>query len=421
MTAQALDRGIELGLMVIATVILVADLNHLLEYAFIGLAIIVLIRQVASPHRHLVRTSLDVPIFLFLGWVLVSIVTATDPAYSFAEWRKLLAHVLMFFLLVNFISEEGQVKRIIAAFVIGVLGMSMYGILEFFLANGSPIEQWSERQIRADSLTSEYHWFSTYLIMGLPIIAVWAFSTTHREWRGVLILTFTVAMFALFLTYTRGAWLALLVQAGLLIALKAPRVIKGIVAGLVIVTLTLFIVVSMQDTQKTSYEAPGSTAPEFETTSTSSLLCRLNIWELAGKDMIRHPIMGWGYGSKTFARKYDAIHVAHCFPHLYNVHSSYLSVAFGAGLPALCFFIWIFVRVLQIFWIELFDNSSEFQRMLALGLLLMTVGLMVRMSFDVMFLGMLAVLFWMLVGLFFGLRRLNVPTSLPSSRVRKQS
>ena len=83
--------------MMVAAAIIVADLNHLLEYLFIALAIVVLTRQIASRDRRLARTSLDLPILAFLGWILISIVRATDPTYSFAEWRKLLAHVLMFF------------------------------------------------------------------------------------------------------------------------------------------------------------------------------------------------------------------------------------------------------------------------------------------------------------------------------------
>jgi len=263
MNSYTIDRGIEWGLMVVAATILVADLNHLLEYGFIALAIVVLTRQIASRDRRLARTSLDVPILVFLGWILISIVTATDPNYSFAEWRKLLAHVLMFFLVVNFISEEGQVKRILGAFVVGMCLMSLYGIAEFFLAEGAIAEQWRERTIRADSLTSEYHWFSTYLMMGLPIVAVWALSADHRQWRGVLVVTLVVATFALFLTYTRGAWIAVAVQACLLVALKGPKVMKLVVAGLLVVALCTLLVVIMQGVPK---NAPGERGVEGHTT-----------------------------------------------------------------------------------------------------------------------------------------------------------
>ncbi|HHZ82488.1 MAG TPA: O-antigen ligase family protein [Nitrospirales bacterium] len=414
MNSRVIDTGIEWSLMGVAAAILVADLNHLLEYTFIALAIVVLTRQIASRDRRLARTSLDVPILVFLGWVLISIVSATDPTYSFAEWLKLLAHVLMFFLAANFISEEGQVKRILGAFVVGVLLMSIYGIVEFFVADGSLVDQWYERTLRADSLTSEYNWFSTYLMMALPIVAVWALSTDHREWRIVLVVTLVVATFALFLTYTRAAWIAVAVQACLLVALKGSNVMKLVVAGMVVVALSTVIVVTMQDVPK---GASGERGVEGHTANLSTLLCRLHIWELGVKDMSEHPITGLGYGTKTFARKYHDIHVSQCPPQLHNIHNSYMSFAFGAGIPALCFFVWIFWRILHTFWIGLVQGPSYFQRMFALGLLLMTVGLMIRITFDVMFLGMLAVLFWMLVGLFFGLQRTLIPTDLPSSRV----
>ena len=418
MNVDAVDRGVEWALMVIAAAILVADLNHLLEYLFITLAVVVLTRQIVSRDRRLARTSLDLPILVFLGWILISIISATDPSYSFGEWRKLLAHVLMFFLLVNFISEEGQVKRILGGFVVGVLLMSVYGIVEFFLAGGSLVEQWHERTLRADSLTSEYNWFSTYLMMGLPIIAVWALSTDHRCWRSVLVVTLIVSTFALFLTYTRAAWVAVAIQACLLVVLKGPNVMKLVTTGIIAVVLSVSIVVAMQDVSTTRLSVVESVDIErSDTTKLNTLWCRLNIWELGVKDMIEHPITGLGYGSKTFARKYHDVHVSECLPQLHNIHSSYLSIAFGAGIPALCFFAWMFFSILHTAWIAVAQGSSEFQRMLALGVFLMIVGMMIRIAFDVVFLGMLAVLFWMLVGLFFGLQRILTLTDLPSSRM----
>ncbi len=413
---RLLDRGIECGLMVVAAAILVADLNHFLEYLFIALAIIVLARQIASRSRRLARTSLDFPVFLFLGWILITIFNATDPLYTFAEWRKLFAHVLMFFLLVNFISSEAQVKRILGAFVVGVLLMSIYGIVEFFLSGGELVDQWHQRTVRADALTSEYHWFSTYLIMGLPIIAVWALFTDHFKWRVVLVVTLLIATFALFVTYTRGAWIAVLVQACVLVFLKGSKVIKLLVAGLVMVTLSTSFGAIIQSEQKNIPVESQSTQVEGDTMHLSTLWCRIHIWELGIKDVIDRPILGWGYGTKTFARKYHDIHVPGCPPKLHNIHSTYGSFAFGAGIPALCFFMWILWRILRTLWIGFLNGPSEFHRMIGLGLFLMTMGIMIRISFDVMFVGMLAVLFWMLVGLFFGLQRALLSRDLSVSR-----
>ena len=89
MNVDAVDRGVEWALMVIAAAILVADLNHVLEYLFITLAVVVLTRQIVSRDRRLVWTSLDLPILVFLGWILISIISATDPLYSFGEMAKI--------------------------------------------------------------------------------------------------------------------------------------------------------------------------------------------------------------------------------------------------------------------------------------------------------------------------------------------
>ena len=322
----------------------------------------------------------------------------------------------MFYLMVNFISHEGQAKRILAAFAVGLFGMSVYGIVEFFMAGGSVIDQWSLRTIRADSLASEYHWFSTYLLIGLPIVGVWAWFEQVRLWRILLFSTCAATLFALFLTYTRGAWLAVAIQTGLLVMLTCSRRLKLVIGGAAILALTVFAAVTALNT---SSHAPSETVlhdVQGSTTDLSTAKCRLELWTSGIHDIGQRPIAGWGYGQKTFFQKYRHTQIPHCLPELHNIHSSYLSFAFGAGIPALGFFVWVLYRILHDCWAGFLRGVSEFQRHLALAILLVTVGLAVRISFDVMFLGMLAVLFWMLVGLFFGVQQITVAPSNPRAR-----
>ncbi len=404
MITAFLDRSIQWVLMFVAAAILVADLNHIIEYIFIALAIIVLLRQVIDPSRSLVHTSLDLPILFFLSWVFISIMDASDPSYSLSEWRKLIAHVLMFFLIVNFLSEERQAQQILAAFLGGMLLMSIYGVFEFFIAEASFFDQWNQRVIRADSLTSTYNWFSTYLIMGIPIATVWLLSVKHYLWRSMLWFTLIAALVALILTYTRAAWVAVLLQGCLLLTFKVSKAYRILILFGSTVFLSGFLFLSMNNIAVIDKSELSGIEHTSNTMNLHTLKCRLNIWQSGIEDIMKSPVTGYGYGTKTFAKKYHATLIDECPAQLHNIHSSYLSVAFGSGIPAACFFVWIFLCILYGTWRGGAKKQSEFQQMLSLGVFLMTIGMMVRIAFDVMFLGMLAVLFWMLVGLIFGLQ-----------------
>ena len=43
-----------------------------------------------------IKNPLDLPLWLFMSWVLCTVPFAIDPAYSFAEWKKFVAQAGVF-------------------------------------------------------------------------------------------------------------------------------------------------------------------------------------------------------------------------------------------------------------------------------------------------------------------------------------
>src|SRR5688572_23833952 len=73
------------------------SLFHYQEYAFFILLTLGLAFAWMEKINPYVRTHLDLPLFGFVGWVLLTVPFAVDPAYSFSEWRKLVAHIFVFY------------------------------------------------------------------------------------------------------------------------------------------------------------------------------------------------------------------------------------------------------------------------------------------------------------------------------------
>jgi len=141
--------------MAIAFFITVAKLSHAIEYLFVVLLILWVSVRIRKQDFHFKRTPLDLPILFFVAWILVTIPFAFDPSYSFAEWRKTILQVLMFYFVVNVIKNESQVKKILIAFVSGIVLMSVFGIIEHIAKGNSLFDKASH----ADSLTQSGQWF----------------------------------------------------------------------------------------------------------------------------------------------------------------------------------------------------------------------------------------------------------------------
>ena len=157
------------GLMAIAFFIMFAKLNHIIEYTFIGLLIFWVSVKAKNREFNLVRTPLDLPIILFLSWVFITIPFSVDPSYSFAEWRKTIIQILMFYFVVNVVNNEMQVRKVLQAFLAGIVFLSMVGVIEHVVSRQS---LW-DKNSHASSLTSAAQWLSTYIVMGIPF--VWFF------------------------------------------------------------------------------------------------------------------------------------------------------------------------------------------------------------------------------------------------------
>ncbi|HJU06063.1 MAG TPA: hypothetical protein VJ692_13010, partial [Nitrospiraceae bacterium] len=85
------------GLIVLTFLCFFPRLSHVGEYVFLALVLTAIVGAWLYGEKVVLRTPLDVPLLLFVGWVLVTVPFATDPAYSFAEWRKLATKILSFY------------------------------------------------------------------------------------------------------------------------------------------------------------------------------------------------------------------------------------------------------------------------------------------------------------------------------------
>ena len=133
---------------------------------------------------------------------------------------------------------------------------------------------------------------------------------------------------------------------------------------------------------------------QTDTLHTWTVETRIQVWKLGVDQIISHPIMGIGYGNNLFQ---PALVDSPMGDKPMHLHNTPLMVGVGSGIPGLVFFLWVFIRLGQEFFvINNRPNWTDSETLkLCLGIVL--VGFFCRNLFDYMFAGSLAYLFWILM------------------------
>ena len=336
-----------------------------------------------------IKNPLDLPLWLFITWVLCTVPFATDPAYSFAEWKKFVAQAGVFYwslLVLERRREENLPQQILWSLVLGGSILAVYALIEFVDRGGT----WRDRFVRAQAFGSDYNWLSTYMVMTIPVIGSLVVISRVAWMRGIQLVTLALTVAAQLFSYTRGGWLGHAAQ-GVTLALfvGGRRMAWGVLGILAMAGAGL--------------QVASQAGFQTDTVAAKTVDTRLTVWGMGLREVATHPFMGIGYGNNSFIKKFPEYSVEEQakIPDRERVipamHNAFLMVALGSGLPALLCFGWIFVallrRLISVIWVV--SRGDPFTVMAA-GIGLAVIGFGVRNLFDYMFMGSLAHVFWVL-------------------------
>jgi len=348
------------------------------------------------------RTPIEMPLAAFVGWVGLSIPFATFPAYSVQEFGKLLQQVLLFYAVLYFFNAEQYRRRLLWALIVVSMIISAYGIEEFFAQAG--LLPAFKQGLMIESFTSGEVWLTTYLVMTIPICLAFMLFEQRRLERGVYAGATALGVVCLLLTFSRAGLLAFLAELGVISALLRRKVLVLAVALFYVAIMGL---AALQNHYKVLV-VPG-TSINVRGLGQSSLLHRLEIWEFTTKKIFQHPLLGVGYGKDNFRLVYAASGEpvqAHYAPVLdAGTHNIFFDLALGAGLPAAAAFVWLLWRIVSTALGKFRASGSLVQKAVTLGVGVSVIGMAVRLSFDQMLVGTLAIQFWIWIALCLGTLR----------------
>ena len=392
---------------------LLAEILVLLALMFWGL------RMIKSEEIKFTSIPLNLPILSFIAICTLSLVWSNTFFTSLKELPLFLAGPLLYFIIVNNIKDEKQISRLLGAVVLIGTVFGIYGIFQY---NGIDFSFWVNNIGRHHvfGLFGNVNYFAEYLIVPLPLTISLFFALRNRTHKILLLVGILTMGSSLFLTFTRGSYLAIGISSIFMFFLflfffsKGKSFIKENKKFLMVILIAI-ITAAFLFIIPTSLNKPGTAISQIKErisieNLTSELLSgrRVAIWKCTWMMIKDHPILGLGIGTYKYntlryqAKFFEQGNNRSIYPYGFadKTHNEYLQLWAELGAIGLAIFLWLVIAYFN-YGIRYLKREEDEQKQ---GVMIGLMGAVVAVLVDGIFgfplhLPATIVLFWLIMGL----------------------
>ena len=333
------------------------------------------------------RTPYDLLLLAFVVWVGFTIPFAVVPSYSLTEYGKLLQHMVVFYAVIYFFKELRARQALLGLIGIVVIVVTAYGLSQVNLKNPQAVVSFLPAEV----------WLTTFLVMVIPFALVLALGEGPHVVRSGGAIAAGMMLVCLFATQSRAGLVALIGELWV-VAWFIRAASAKIVAALVTVCVIAAVVLVFNEGAMPDI---ASSLPVKK--GVSSVFHRFEIFGFALPEIAKHWVVGIGYGNLSYLFSYgqaeEVVGPGHYGVSRAGTHNIILYLALHVGLPGLLLFGWFIVRVM-LKTAEAYRYAQEWlPKVILLGTVGSIAGLMLRLQFDQMLVGSLAIFFWVLLAL----------------------
>ena len=282
------------------------------------------------------KTPLDIAILLFF---LVAMISSLNSKYIYGSAMEIVRFAslaLIFYIVVNFITEKKDIKKMLNLILIAGTAIAIFGILQYF----GVIEKfwWANPKFLSATYVNHNH-FAGFLELLIPI-SIGMILSGHKTHKKVLyILSFLTLSIAFLLSMSRGGWFALSIS---MVFMMVVVLKKGRVRFIVFMAILFFItlIVFAFNAIDTSFLLRRiSSYKELDFAG------RLEIWKGTLGIIKNNFILGTAPGSFIYNfPKYRPIGL-NMFVNF--AHNDYLQIASEIGILGLGFLVFIIYRTIK--------------------------------------------------------------------------
>jgi putative inorganic carbon (HCO3(-)) transporter len=304
----------------------------------------------------LLKHPVTIIISLSILWGFLTALTGTMPVISLKSIVARLWFIAGFYLLsAEIFSDPGKIRSYFTAYLAGMTPVAIFFLHKMTMAGGLN---------QAAAYTSSWPFFNDHTSFGaslafcIPLLIFFIAekkATFPRRFFMLLLLLIFLAAFVL--SYSRAAWLSLVVSLifSLVVIFKISWKIIIPASAVVIISLIVLWQPAMmkleENRQDSSGELPKHLRSISNITTDASNLERINRWKSALKMFRERPLLGWGPGTYQF--QYAPFQMADgktIISTIYgeggNAHSEYLGSLSESGIPGMVLYLLLLGTVL---------------------------------------------------------------------------
>ena len=261
---------------------------------------------------------------------------------SASKYSALITCTLMlgYFLVVNLIRTDKWIHRCVMAIISSGTVVAIIGILQY--VSGAAINNWIDTSYfynidgRVTSLFENPNYLATYLAIVFPLALYRTLICQRKKTKALGILSCIIIVICAVLTWSRGAWIAIIISALVFFMIFSRKTMRYIMFALGIIPFLPFV---LPKNVVTRFLSIGDMAD-------SSTLYRVYTWK-GSLSMIKDYFWGGiGYGTDAFSQIYPMYAYAGMETAVHS-HNLYLQIIIGMGIGGLICFALIILFYMQ--------------------------------------------------------------------------
>lgn len=293
----------------------------------------------------LVSHPISIAIFAYLGWMLLTCITSELPVVSIKFWlSKIWFTTACYWMLIQFVKDDR--KKAVRYFNCYAVALAVVVIITTVKHAASGFDEHYAHWVMSP-FYNDHTAYGAVLAFFLPITACCFFLPENNTRKKIFYAVLTVILLiGFYLSFSRAAWISLVVAIGVFIVLKLRIKLSWLVAGLLVVGTALYYSADdiLYKMSRNSQDASGNLTEQLQSISNistdASNVERLNRWNSAFGMIQERPITGWGPGTYQFVyapfqkSQFKTI-ITTDFGDGGNAHSEYIGPCAETGFPGL--------------------------------------------------------------------------------------
>lgn len=343
---------------------------------------------------------IDLAVMIFGALILLGGIFTCGGEESLASAALYFVFLMMYLLVVNSYIRKTWIYRGIKLTVVMTSIMAMLGILQGGITSGSWVDMdiFSDIGGRVTSLLENPNMLGAYLVIVFPLVIAQMIVSKKKLSKALYVLCIIAVLVCTVMTWSRGAWLGMIVSVLLFLVIYDFRNIWLIAAGAATAPAWVYLIPDTVIRRLFSV---------FEM-SDSSIAYRFSTWDGVLRMIGDHIIGGIGVGESAFHAMYPMYSSAGT-ESVAHSHSLLLQITLELGIIGAVVFAVIMIMYAQkcFIGIKIRGRESKSRAMIAAGLSGICGALVMGITDHIWYNYRVFLVFWAIAGLTMALVRIN--------------